>query len=248
MNRPRVLVVRSGANPFASVGQSPSAEIVERVSHTIQPLDPGEEPFAQPARLTIFTSQVAVERCISDPKFERRLRDAITGGQVAAVGTMTAEALRRYGIEPQLVGKGSAESILQSLPNNLEGWRVLLPCGEDASSELPEGLRHRAAHVARAIVYRKAPRPRDASFEREVTERPFAAFLTTSPSAAIWLFERLPDPPAARLRATPAVVLGRFTRRLLETYGVAHIETAPEAHFGAALQTLERLAGVPAPE
>ncbi|HEY6929828.1 MAG TPA: uroporphyrinogen-III synthase [Thermoanaerobaculia bacterium] len=248
MNRPRVLVVRSGANPFASVGQSSSMDIVERVSHTIQPLDPGEEPFAQPARLTIFTSQVAVERCISDPKLERRLRDAIAGGQVAAVGTMTAEALRRYGIEPQLVGKGSAESILQSLPSSLAGWRVLLPCGEDASSELPEGLRHRVAHVERAVVYRKAPRPRDASFEREVTEHPFAAFLTTSPSAAIWLFERLPDAPAARLRATPAVVLGRFTRRLLETYGVAHIETAPEAHFGAALHTLERLAGVPAPE
>jgi len=248
MNRPRVLVVRSGANPFASVGQSASVEIVERVSHTIQPLDPGEEPFRGRARLTIFTSQVAVERCVSDPELERRLRGAIAGGQVAAVGTMTAEALRRHGIEPELVGKGSAESILESLPHNLEGWQVLLPCGEDASSELPEGLRYRAAHVARAVVYRKAPRPRDASFEQEVTERPFAAFLTTSPSAAIWLFERLPEAPAARLRATPAVVLGRFTRRLLETYGVAHIETAPEAHFGAALHALERLADARAPE
>jgi uroporphyrinogen-III synthase len=98
------------------------------------------------------------------------------------------------------------------------------------------------------VVYWKKRLCRDASFEREVTDHPFAAFLTTSPSAAIWLFERLPETPAARLRATPAVVLGRFTRRLLETYGVAHIETAPEANFGMALHTLERLAAVRAPE
>jgi len=239
----RVLVVRSGANPFASVGESSQVEIVEKVSHAIQPLDPGEEPFSSPARLTIFTSQVSVERCASDARLAKLLQSAIAGGQVAAVGTMTADALRRHGIETQIVGKGSSESILQSLPHDLEGWRVLLPCGEDASSELPEGLRHRGARVARAVLYRKVPRPREEAFEREVVEHPFAAFLTTSPSAAIWLFERLPEATAERLRTTPAVVLGRFTRRLLETYGVPHIVTAPEAHFGAALHELERLAG-----
>lgn len=242
MSRPKVLVVRSGANPFASVGESSVVEVVEKVSHAIEPLDPGEEPFASPARLTIFTSQVSVERCASEPGLSDRLRRAIAGAEVAAVGTMTAEALRRHGIEPQIVGKGSAESILQSLPDDLRGWRVLLPCGEDAFSELPEGLRHRGARVASAVLYRKVPRPREKDFEREVVERPFAAFLTTSPSAAIWLFERLPEAYSARLRATPAVVLGRFTRRLLETYGVERIETAPEARFGAALRTLERLA------
>jgi uroporphyrinogen-III synthase len=206
-------------------------------------LDPGEEPFASPARLTIFTSQVSVERCASEPGLSERLSRAIAGGQVAAVGTMTADALRRHGIEPQIVGKGSAESILQNLPDDLQGWRILLPCGEDAFSELPEGLRYRGARVARAVLYRKVPRPREEQFEREIVKRPFAAFLTTSPSAAIWLFERLPEAPSAALRATPGVVLGRFTRRLLETYGVDRIETAPEPHFGSALRTLERLAG-----
>jgi uroporphyrinogen III methyltransferase / synthase len=243
MSRPRVLVVRSGANPFASVGESGFVEIVEKVSHAIHPLDPVEEQFASPARLTVFTSQVSVERCASDAKLAKWVKGAIAGGQVAAVGTMTADALRGHGIETQMVGKGSAESILQSLPNDLQGWRVLLPCGEDASSELPEGLRRRGAHVERAVLYRKVPRPRDADFEREVVEDPFSAFLTTSPSAAIWLFERLPDAPAERLRSTPAVVLGRFTRRMLESYGVARIETAPEAHFDAARRTLEGLAG-----
>src|SRR5262249_1292686 len=155
---------------------------------------------------------------------------------------MTADALRRHGIEPQIVGKGSADSILQSLPNDLQGWRVLLPCGEDAFSELPEGLRHRGARVARAVLYRKVPRAREEEFEREVVGRPLGAFLTTSRVAAICLFERLPEAPWARLRGTPAVVLGRFTRRLLETYGVYRIETAREAHFDAALRTLERLA------
>ena len=245
MNRPRVLVVRSGANPFASVGESPTLEIVEKVSHTIEPLDPGEEPLASPARLTIFSSQVAVERFGSDPVLALRLRGVIAGGEVAAVGTMTAEALRRGGIVPQVVAKGSAESLLQSLPREMAGWRVLLACGEDASPELPDGLHRRGAHVARAVVYRKVPRPPDAALAREILEEPFAAFCATSPSAARWLFDGLEGAPADRLRATPAVVLGRFTRRFLEAHRVAQIEVAPEPRFRSALAVLERLASPP---
>ena len=49
MSRPRVLVVRSGANPFVHLAPSPRVEIVEKVSHTIEPVAAGRRPRAAPA-------------------------------------------------------------------------------------------------------------------------------------------------------------------------------------------------------
>jgi uroporphyrinogen-III synthase len=243
VSRARALVVRSGANPFVLVGESLRVEIVEKISHSIQPLDPGEEPFEAPADFAVFTSQVAVERIGSDPKLRALFTRATAGACIAAVGESTAEALSKHRIQPNLVAKGTAEDILELLPSDLARRRVLFPCGEDAASEMPEGLHRRGAHIARAVVYRKAPRPRDADLDREILEKPFAAFCVTSPSAVRWLFEGLPEPAADRLRATPAVVLGRFTRRFLDAHRVRRIEVATEPRFGAALQLLETLAG-----
>ena len=96
------------------------------------------------------------------------------------------------------------------------------------------------------MVYRKVARPHDGELAREILARPFGAFCTTSPSAARWLFEGLPPDAADRLRRTPAVVLGRFTRRFLESHGVEHIATTEEQRFAAAVRLLEELATAPA--
>jgi len=237
-----VLVVRAGANPFVSMGKSAAVEVVERLSHSIEPVTPPERPPRGPTDLAVFTSQVAVERVTRDADLAGLLEDVRHAARVAAVGPATAEALQSAGIEPRLVAVGSGEAVLDRLPERLDGWRVLLPCGEDAASELPEGLRRRGAEVERVVVYRKLPRHRDLDLEREILERPFAAFCATSPSAADWLFDGLGEPAAERLRRTPAVVLGRFTRRFLESHGVERISMTGEARFAAALRLLEELA------
>ena len=247
MSRPRVLVVRSGANPFLAAAGSEILDVVEKVSHTIEGTDPPAGAFAGPAHLAVFTSQVAVDRVAADERLTSLFTRAISGGKVAAVGTATAEALRGYGIEPTLVAAGSGEAILRRLPNRLDGWRVLLPCAEDATEDLPEGLRLRGAHVERAVVYRKVPRPRDADLDREIIELPFAAFCATSPSAARWLFGDLDHAAAARLRRTPAVALGQSTRHALEALGVESVAVTGEPLFSSALSLLERLATEPGP-
>jgi len=246
MTRPRVLVVRSGMNPFASAGESVKVEIVEKVSHAIESVEPLENAFDGPFNLVVFTSQIAVERAAADARRLAALQRATANGSVAAVGDATAEALGRHGIWVQLTARGSAESVLDLLPRQLAGWRVLLPCGEDASEDLPEGLRYRGAHVTRTVLYRKVERPHDESLPEEVLEHPFAAFCATSPSAARWLFDGLPEPAAEKLRRTPAVVLGRFTRRFLDSHGVERIEMTEEQRFAAAVKLLERLATVSA--
>ena len=245
MSSARVLVVRSGANPFASFAASARVEIVEHVSHTILPVEPDRGALEAPADWVIFTSQVAVERVFGDAGLASRFREGAGAAHLVAVGAATGDALASRGAAADLVAGGSAESVLAQLPQDLAGQAVLLPCGEDSSPDLPERLHSRGARVNRAVVYRKAPNPRSAAFEAEILDRPFAAFCTTSPSAARWLFHGLGAAPAERLRATPAVVLGRFTRRFLESFGVERIEVTEEARFSEALALLERLAGAP---
>ena len=240
--RPRALVVRSGANPFVSLGESPRVDIVEKTSHSIEPVEPDVGVLEAPADLAVLTSQVAVERLFSDSRLAALFGKALEGGRIAAVGAVTDEALRQKGVSPAIVAEGSAESVLEKLGADLSGWRVVLPRGEDASPELPEGLRSRGAHVALLVLYRKVPNPPDPDLEREILQRPFSAFCTTSPSAARWLFSGLGEPAAERLRRTPAVVLGRFTRRFLESHGVERIAVTEEARFAAALGLLETLA------
>lgn len=245
MSRPRALVVRSGANPFLSMAPSERIEIVEKVSHTIRSVEPGEVQLRVNSDYIIFTSQVAVERAFGDSRLEQFFRKALESARVVAVGAVTGEALNAKGVETDLVAGGSAESVLEHLPARLDGKRILLPCGEDAAQELPEQLRSRGARAMRVVLYRKVPNPRDPGLEKEIVARPFAAFCTTSPSAATWLFEGLGEEAIRRLRGTPAVVLGRFTRRFLESHGVSRIEVTEEARFAEAVRLLETLAAGP---
>lgn len=245
MSLPRALAVRSGANPFVSLAQSTRIEILEKSSHSIERLEPDDAVLEAPADFAVFTSQVAVETLFADTRRAALFRTATAGGRIIAVGEATQGALAAKGIAVDIVAEGSGASVLERLPADLEGKRFLLPCGEDATPELPERLNSRSARVARLVLYRKVPKPRDRDLEREIVENPFAAFCTTSPSAARWLFEGLGEAATRRLQATPAVVLGRYTRRFLEAHGVSRIEVTEEARFSDAVALLEALATAP---
>lgn len=255
---PRVLVVRSGAIPavrFPRPDDPGSLEVVEKVSHTVTPLAADLSALTpgltsdEPLGWAIFTSQIAVRLLLGEPDHARLFQAAMTGGRVAAVGETTAETLRSFGVEPDVVAAGSGASILDRMPARLDRVRVLLPRGEDATRDLPEGLEARGAHLDPIVLYSKTPRPRDPELDRDLLdrERPFAAFCTTSPSAAQWLFHGATEETMVRLRDTPAVVLGRFTERYLESHGIVRIETAREASFASALASLVDLAAAPRP-
>jgi uroporphyrinogen III methyltransferase/synthase len=236
-----VLVVRSGIVPF-SEGSGLPLDVVEKSSHAIEPSISGSEALDEPADLAIFTSQVAVRRLFEEADLLARFHGAMAGGRIAAVGQATADALRAQGVTPDLVAAGSSDTILHRLPARLSGTRVLLPRGADASEELAEELSRRGARVARLVVYRKIPRPRDAQVDRDVRAGAFAAFFPSSPSAALWLFNGLSPDSMERLRHVPAAVLGRFTQRYLESHGIERVEVAREATFAAAAEVLVRLA------
>jgi uroporphyrinogen-III synthase len=242
MNRPRVLVVRSGARPFGPVS---GADVLEHVSHSIEPLagDPGE--WSGGWDTIIFTSQTAVERVARDAVHADALRGALESARLLAVGRATAETLRRHGLQPGNVAGGSARSMLEKLATSHTGRRVLWPCGEDASVELDAMLRERGATVRRMVLYRKRAAAPNPGLSPEILEQKPAAFCATSPAAAHWLFAGLTEEAAEKLRETPAVALGPSTLEKLASFGVERVVVAGQALFTSAADALARLARAP---
>ncbi len=235
---PAVLVVRSGSKPFPPMA---GITLRELVSHTIASISPPPGPFDGSPDFVVFTSQPAVTRVANDPLLAR----VLAASRVAAVGSATANALRRKGVEPAVVASGSAESFLAVLPQKLQGKRVLLPCAEDAGQALPRALTNRGATVERVVVYRKDPCRFDPGVSEELLDRPVGAFCATAPSAASWLFGGLSQEAARLLRTTPCVALGPATRHRLESLGVYSVRVAEPATFEAAARLLEALAAAP---
>ena len=73
--------------------------------------------------------------------------------QVAAVGPLTADAIRERGVEPAFVASRASEDIAAGL-GELEGKRVLMAQADIAEPHLAEELRAKGAEVDVVIAYR----------------------------------------------------------------------------------------------
>ncbi|HYI74110.1 MAG TPA: uroporphyrinogen-III synthase [Gaiellaceae bacterium] len=77
----------------------------------------------------------------------------LAGPKVAAVGPVTAEAIRSHGVEPAFVASRASDDIAGGL-GQLPGKRVLLPQADIADPHLAEELRGRDAEVDVVVAYR----------------------------------------------------------------------------------------------
>lgn len=73
--------------------------------------------------------------------------------RVAAVGPVTADAIREHGVEPAFVATRASDDIAAGL-GDIEGLRVLLPQADLAEPHLADELRGRGAHVESVVAYR----------------------------------------------------------------------------------------------
>ena len=80
---------------------------------------------------------------------------AALGGEtrVAAVGPVTADAIREQGVEPAFVATRASEDIAAGL-GDIDGLRVLLPQADLAEPHLADELRGRGAQVDAVVAYR----------------------------------------------------------------------------------------------
>ena len=144
------------------------------LTRQVEPADGGAALAAAAAsvqdnRWVVLTSVNAVER------FMGALRDAraLGGVLVAAVGPATADALRRAGVEPDLVpAEHSARGLVEEFPDadGVDGVgraggaggagarRVLFPCADLAPGTIPDGLAAKGWDVRRVEAYRTVAR------------------------------------------------------------------------------------------
>jgi len=156
----RIVITRppDRAGPLAERLASLGAVPIVFPTIRIEPADPG--PLVEAARAldrfdwVVFTSASGVEA------FFARLADAgkeardVGRRKVAAIGPVTAAALRERGVEPALVPtEYVAEAILAAL-GDVRGLRFLLPRADIAREALAEGLRARGARVTEVTAYR----------------------------------------------------------------------------------------------
>ncbi|MEI2778912.1 MAG: uroporphyrinogen-III synthase [Tetrasphaera sp.] len=166
---------------------------------------------------------------------------AFAGLKVAAVGGVTAEALRAWGIHPDLVpsGESSARGLLAEWPEYDEQLdpinRVFLPRADIATDTLVAGLQDLGWEVEDATAYRTvraAPPP--AEVREAIKSGAFDAVLFTSSSTVRNLVGIAGKPHAT----TVVACIGPATAKTAEEHGLRVDVLAPEASVDSLIEAL----------
>jgi uroporphyrinogen III methyltransferase/synthase len=174
-----------------------------------------------------LTSVTAVER------FMGALRDARDLGSVlvAAVGPATADALRRAGVEADLVpAEHSARGLVEAFPDaaTVGSRRVLFPAADLAPGTIPDGLARLGWDVRRVEAYRTVPR---ATPEPALLERVAAAdAVTFTAPSAVQAFLALRSAAGSELTPPVHVVcIGATTAAAARAAGLDGVHEARDA-------------------
>ena len=148
----RIVVTRPESKPLAEALELLGADV------SIVPLieiRPVEDPRALDAALEDLSSYdwVVFTSINGVAAVGERLSSMGGGGRVAAVGPVTADAVRALGVEPSFVAQRASEDIAAGL-GRLEGVRVLLPQADIADPRLADELRESGAAVDTVVAYR----------------------------------------------------------------------------------------------
>jgi uroporphyrinogen III methyltransferase/synthase len=185
----------------------------------------------------VFTSTNAV-RAVRE-KFEEFGLDAraFAGVKIACVGESTADAVRAFGIKPELVpsDEQSSEGLLADFPPYDDVLdpidRVLLPRADIATETLAAGLRQRAWEIDDVTAYRTvraAPPPAD--IRDAIKSGGFQAVCFTS-SSTVRNLVGIAGKPHAR---TVVAVIGPQTAATAREFGL-RVDVQPEHATVAAL-------------
>jgi len=148
----RIVVTRPEAKPLADELERLGAEVTIVPLIEIRPAEDRralEEAVGDMARYDwIVLTSVNGVAAVSDGL-------AGLGGstRVAAVGPVTADAIRAHGVEPAFVAVRASDDIAGGL-GELDGSRVLLPQADIADPALAEELRGQGAEVDVVVAYR----------------------------------------------------------------------------------------------
>jgi uroporphyrinogen-III synthase len=147
----RIVITRPEAKPLADELERLGAEV------TVVPLieiRPAEGRALEDAIDTMGTYDWVVLTSVNGVAAVAQGLAGLGGdARVAAVGPVTADAIREHGVEPAVVATRASDDIAAGL-GEIEGMRVLLPQADLAEPHLADELRGRGAHVEAVVAYR----------------------------------------------------------------------------------------------
>lgn len=147
----RIVITRPEAKPLADELERLGAEV------TVVPLieiRPAEGRALEDAIDTMGTYDWIVLTSVNGVAAVAQGLAGLGGdAKVAAVGPVTAAAIREQGVEPAFVATRASDDIAAGL-GEIEGLRVLLPQADLAEPHLADELRGRGAHVEAVVAYR----------------------------------------------------------------------------------------------
>ena len=189
-------------------------------------------------RWVVFTSVNGVAAFCDRLRLAGLDARSLAGRQVAAIGPETAEALRRDGIEPDLVpAEYRAEGLVQALmPRLAPGDAVLLVRATEARERLPQDLEAQGIRVTIAPAYRTRF-PGDGAAEMvALLESRRIDVVTFTSSSTVRGFLGLVGPTEARRLLTGVVVaaIGPVTAETATEHGL-HVNVMPHEYTVPAL-------------
>ena len=147
----RIVITRPESRPLAEALEGLGADV------SIVPLieiRPVEDPRALDAAVTdLATYDWVVFTSVNGVAAVGARLSGIGEARVAAVGPVTADAVRELGVEPSFVAARASEDIAAGL-GAIESARVLLPQADIADPRLADELRENGAAVDVVVAYR----------------------------------------------------------------------------------------------
>ena len=159
----RILVTRSReqASRLSEALEELGAEVWERPTIAIEPIV--DQMYLKTTfdhlpdcDWLVFTSPNGVKIFLKNLFDGGRDSRALGGVKIAVIGPGTAEALKSYGLKPDLTpDEYVAESLLEALKEKgVKGKKIILPRALDGRDVLPQGLTEAGAKVADLAVYK----------------------------------------------------------------------------------------------
>ena len=231
----RIVVTRtrSQASTLVKALESLGAECIELPTIEIKPPDDLQALDTAIRRAgsyewIIFSSANAVEHfCSRLLELGLDMRHLGRCG-IAAVGTSTGDALKKYHIKPDIIPKDfRAEGLLeefQRLETSIH--RILIPRAEKGREILPEGLKKLGAHVDVVTAYKTVPAQISEEQIEYLEEAPVDLITFTSSSTAKNFYNLLPEETKAKiLKSAKIASIGPITSQTCKDLGlVVNIE------------------------
>lgn len=249
----RILITRATADagPFRAMLEAEGALVYEAPMIKIEPvrsanpLDSEIKERMSRFGWVLFTSVHAVDQ------FFFRLKEwgldsrALGKCKVAAVGDKTTEALRGYGLQPDLVPRTfHSRDLLRELQEKqfVRGQKFLWPRADIAPLDLKTELEQAGAEVTDVILYHTVPDPAGKMRVAEILNKEsmdYAVF--TSGSSVKNFFKGVAAKDVQKIR-NKVVSIGPQTSQVLKDFKMSVLAEARPHNLDGLLQTLKDLA------